>query len=224
MQRKHKKLTDFIHRESKTNVKDREDQLNEREKEKDVDKAMTKQENISYEDVIREVLESISHRYMIIGPETKEQQRAEEEQRAGIEDKPHEERRKIFDENILNQLAIEAYQNKDISFIECDKSGKCKDGKKIGDVFEDSRGIKWQRTFIDTTRSPIHLNFVTEAGEIKGRVGKAYVIVSSRGAQAIIPEDYICEAISRYGVLLNLDKCIGYRSSPWKELERRKQK
>lgn len=224
MQRKHKKLTDFISRESKTNDKSGEISRDVGKKEESVDKVVPKQESLSYEDVIREVLESISHRYTIVETETKEQQRSVREERKSIEEKPLEEELKTFDENILNQLAIEAYHNKSIGFIECDKSGKCRDGIRIGDVFEDSRGIKWQRTFIDTTRSPIHLNFIAEVAEIKGKVGKAYVILSSRGAQAIIPEDYICEAISKYGVLLSIEKCAGYKSGPWKEMERRKQK
>jgi hypothetical protein len=83
--------------------------------------------------------------------------------------------------------------------------------------------LKWQRSFLNTTRIPIFLDFIAEEAEIKGRVGKAAVVVSSRGAKAIIPEDFICEAISRYGIILNIDKCSNYKPSPWAERTKKKQ-
>lgn len=114
-------------------------------------------------------------------------------------------------------LAREAASKLQVEFLECDKQGNCSDGKRIGEVFEDSRGVKWQRGFLVTSRLPIFLNFIAENSKIVGRVGKALIIETERGARAIIPEDYICEMTSRYGVILNIEKCSTYKTSPWSE-------
>ncbi|MFZ8783778.1 MAG: hypothetical protein ACO2OR_07370 [Desulfurococcaceae archaeon] len=121
-------------------------------------------------------------------------------------------------------LAREAASKMQVEFVECDKQGNCSDGKRIGEVFEDSRGVKWQRGFLATSRLPIFLNFVAEESKIVGRIGRALVIETSRGAKAIIPEDYICELTSRYGVMLEIEKCANYKSSPWSEREGRSKK
>jgi len=123
----------------------------------------------------------------------------------------------------ISEIAQRALE-RDITIIECDKMGVCQDNRRLGEVFEDEYGVKWQRTFINTTRLPIFLDFIAEEAEIKGRVGKAYVVVTTSGAQAIIPDEFICEAVTRYGVLLKIDKCINYKPSPWAEKSRRKQK
>jgi len=117
----------------------------------------------------------------------------------------------------LTLIAREAALKMQVEFIECDKQGNCSDGKKISEIFEDSRGVKWQRAFLPTSRSPIFLNFIAEDSRIIGRVGKALIIETSRGARAIIPEDYICEMISRYGVILNIEKCGTYKTPPWSD-------
>lgn len=122
------------------------------------------------------------------------------------------------------KLAEEAFKNVEVKIISCDKQGVCSDGKRIGEVFEDSSGIKWQRGFINTTRLPIFVDFVVEDASIEGRVGKALVLKSNRSAVAIVPEDYICELAVRYGIRVNLDKCINYRTSPWAEKSKARKK
>lgn len=117
----------------------------------------------------------------------------------------------LITENTLNQLSIEAYNRKDIVLIQCDKKGECEDGIRVGEVFSDSHGVKWQRTFIETTRLPIYLNFIVEEASIRGKVGKAFNVITSRGARALIPEDYICEAINKYGLEIEIDKCLNYK-------------
>ncbi|MCC6011337.1 MAG: hypothetical protein LM556_02925 [Desulfurococcaceae archaeon] len=117
----------------------------------------------------------------------------------------------------LIQLAKEAASKIQVEFIDCDKQGNCSDGKRVGEIFEDSRGVKWQRGFLTTSRLPIFLNFLAEDSRIVGRVGKAFIVETSRGAKAIIPEDYICELSSRYGIILNVDKCTNYKTSTWSE-------
>jgi len=113
----------------------------------------------------------------------------------------------------LTLIAREAALKMQVEFIECDKQGNCSDGKKVSEIFEDSRGVKWQRAFLPTSRSPIFLNFIAEDSKVIGRVGRALIIETSRGARAIIPEDYICEMNSRYGVILNIEKCSTYKTS-----------
>jgi len=114
-------------------------------------------------------------------------------------------------------LAREAASRLQVEFLECDKQGNCNDGRRIGEVFEDSRGVKWQRGFLVTSRLPIFLNFIAEDSKIVGRIGKAFIIETAHGAKTIIPEDYICEMTSRYGVILNIEKCSNYKTSPWSE-------
>lgn len=130
---------------------------------------------------------------------------------------PDQDFKYTFAESTLNQITIDAYSRKGILLVQCDKRGECEDGVKVGEVFSDSRGVRWQRTFIETTRLPIYLNFIVEEALIKGKVGKAFNIVTSRGARALIPEDYICEAISRYGLDIKIEKCRNYKILPWSE-------
>lgn len=117
----------------------------------------------------------------------------------------------------LGELIKTAISRTEVKVIECNQQGVCSDGKKIGEVFEDEKGVKWQRGFLNTTRLPIFLDFIAENAVIKGKIGRAYVIETSRGTEAIVPEDFICEMTSRYGVLLDIDKCVNYRVSPWTE-------
>ncbi|MGC8982153.1 MAG: hypothetical protein ACP5KA_00125 [Desulfurococcaceae archaeon] len=118
---------------------------------------------------------------------------------------------------VLVKLAEAAYQSREVKMVTCEKQGVCSDNRHIGEIFEDERGVKWQRGFIRTTRNPIFLDFIVESGEVKGYVGKALIIETERGAKAIIPEEFICEMAARYGLQLKIDKCIGYKTSPWVE-------
>jgi len=117
----------------------------------------------------------------------------------------------------LIQLAKEAAAKLQVDFIDCDKQGICSDGRRVGEVFEDSRGVKWQRGFLATSRLPIYLNFLAEDSRVIGRIGKALVVETPRGARAIIPEDYICELTSRYGIILDIDKCTNYKTPAWSD-------
>ena len=127
----------------------------------------------------------------------------------------------LFNLDKLLETASKAYERGGINIIYCDKSGVCSDNRRLGEVYEDSSGLKWQRTFIHTTRLPIFLDFIAEEADLRGRIGKAFIVVTSRNAKAIIPDEYICEAISRYGLLLNIDKCTNYKPSPWAERKKR---
>jgi hypothetical protein len=213
LEKKHKKLTDFI---KKPSVKEDKEQV-EKETIEVAKKDVSAGEAGGGEEVLVELVKILEQK-----------QKAVEAQKPSLKTNVREEEKEVkelrpFEEDKVISIAQEAFQ-RDIRLIECNKQGVCADGRKLGEVFEDSKGLKWQRSFLNTTRIPLFLDFIAEEAEIKGRVGKAAVIVSSRGAKAIIPEDFICEAISRYGIILSIDKCSNFKPSPWADRTRKKQK
>lgn len=219
MSKKHKKLTDFIKKPSVQ--KEKEVKRNTVEVTKEDASANVAGESMEVLEELVKILEQ-KQKSIVQREETVEAQKPSFKPDIAEEKKEGKEL-KLFEEDKVISVAQEAFQ-KDIRIIECSKQGICADGRKLGEVFEDSKGLKWQRSFLNTTRIPIFLDFIAEEAEIKGRVGKAAVVVSSRGAKAIIPEDFICEAISRYGIILNIDKCSNYKPSPWAERTKKKQK
>ena len=221
--RKHRKLTDFAKKKqeredeawkAESNVKRLEEKPGEEGSVVDSNKVFEevlaviaqKQRATTQREVVSEVAQV----------ETSETQATRGKVEVAIEVGKREE--KLF------EVAYEAFAKKDIKIIECNKQGTCTDGKKLGEVFEDSRGLKWQRSFVNTTRLPIFLDFIAENAQIKGRVGKASIVVLASGARAIIPDEYLCEVVKRLGVLIDIDKCSNYKTSPWAERTRRKQK
>lgn len=108
-----------------------------------------------------------------------------------------------------------------VRIVECDQQGVCNDGRRIGEVFTDEYGLKRQRGFINTTRLPIFLDFIVEEAEANPVLKKAYVVRTARGSLALVPDDFICELNSRYGIIVSsMDKCVNYRSNPWRERNR----
>ncbi len=92
--------------------------------------------------------------------------------------------------------------------IRCDSSGKCSDGKRVGEIFTDRYGFKRQRGYVNTTRLPIYVDWIVEEAVVSKVLPKAYSVKTSRGSLALIPEDYLCELHTRYGVILkNYSKC-----------------
>ncbi|MEM2025630.1 MAG: hypothetical protein QXW94_05000, partial [Desulfurococcaceae archaeon] len=181
------------------------------------DEKFTERSRKTSDTVLREVLEAIMQRQRSSQVEAEKQPvQVEAEERSQVIEKQVE--------NKILELAQEAYKRINVKLIECDKHGVCVDGKRIGEVFEDSKGLRWQRGFLNTSRLPIFIDYIAEEAKITGRVGKAFIIVSSRDAKAIIPDDYICEATSRYGILINLERCSGYKVSPWSSKSRKKEK
>ncbi|MEM2170848.1 MAG: hypothetical protein QXP03_06370 [Desulfurococcaceae archaeon] len=214
MQKKHKKLTDFTRKTGYTTPGSKSEASEEvkggrGEAEKAVDGEM----------VLKEVLEVLIQKQRNAqSREAVEEKRVEAPTKGDV--KPEIE--PVRDEK-LAEIAQEAFGKEEITIIECNKQGLCVDGRKLSDVFE-AKGLKWQRTFLNTTRLPIYLDFIAEEAEVKGRVGKAFIIVSARGAKAIVPDDFLCEALKRYGILIDTDKCSNYRPSPWVEKTRRRQR
>lgn len=214
VQKKHKKLTDFTRKTSSTVSESKDEVLENTE----VSRNKT-EKTVNGETVLKELLEVLMQKQ-----KTTQLEEIAEEKHAEIpaakeitpEIQPVKEEK-------LAEIAQEAFQKGEITIIECNKQGLCIDGKKISDVFE-AKGLKWQRTFLSTTRLPIYLDFVAEEAEVKGRVGKAFIIVSARGAKAIVPDDFLCEALKRYGILIDADKCFNYKPSPWVEKSRRRQR
>ncbi|MEM1618858.1 MAG: hypothetical protein QXE77_04835 [Desulfurococcaceae archaeon] len=226
--KKSKKLTDYL---KKTGTPSHKEGHREEEKNVVVKEGLTSQlprpsaESTSSTDILTELLEIASRRFEqqkpLISEEQKESSLNLEEAKLSVLATPMKNELAAISE----KLAEEAAKLAEIKIITCDKSGVCSDGRRIGEVYlDEEKGVKWQRGFINTTRLPIFVDFITEEADIKGYVGKALVIESSRGAKAIIPEDYICEIASRYGVLLKLEKCAGYKASPWAEKTKSRKK
>ena len=91
-------------------------------------------------------------------------------------------------------------------FLKCDNSGKCTDGRRLGEIYVDKYGFKRQRGFVRTTRTPVYVDWIVEEATISKLLPKAYKLVTSRGAVAIIPDDFLCELQERYGVIIKNDE------------------
>ncbi len=91
-------------------------------------------------------------------------------------------------------------------FLKCDSSGKCTDGRRLGEIYVDKYGFKRQRGFVRTTRTPVYVDWIVEEATISKLLPKAYKLVTSRGAVAIIPDDFLCELQERYGVIIKNDE------------------
>lgn len=97
--------------------------------------------------------------------------------------------------------------------VSCTNTGECSDGKKLSEVFVDKLGILRQRGFIRTSRIPIVLDWVVERGRVEKVLPKAYKLVTERGAMALVPEGFICELVTRYGVLIDNYECKDFTLS-----------
>ncbi len=95
--------------------------------------------------------------------------------------------------------------------IVCDNTGKCSDGRNISDIFVDNYGVKRQRGFIRTSRIPIIVDWVAEKARAEKILTKAYKVETSRGAMALIPDEFICDMVKRYGVLIEGVDCSNYQ-------------
>lgn len=111
------------------------------------------------------------------------------------------------DESI--QEMVDQLIKDEIKIVECSSSRMCNDGIKVGDIFVDSHGIKRQRGYLKTTRIPIYVDVIVETGSVKQipALKKTYVVTTSRGARAIVPEEFLCELEERYGVILEGYNC-----------------
>jgi hypothetical protein len=220
LQKKIKKLTDYAKKEEPKQGLEASGESQESIS-REVSKQLAKAESVE-SSIIEEVLQIIEKKH-----KAAQQSRSVEtiggKASEKIEEQQVEQRKEPRLEEIL-EIARRAIERREIKIIECDKSGMCMDNRRIGEVYQDEHGIKWQRTFINTTRLPIFLDFLAEEAELKGRIGKAFVIETSRGGRAIIPDNFICEAISRYGILINIEKCTSYKSTPWAEKTKRLKK
>ncbi len=97
--------------------------------------------------------------------------------------------------------------------VSCSNTGVCSDGKKISEIYVDEMGVVRQRGFIRTSRIPVILDWVVEHGRIEKVLPKAYKLVTDRGAMALVPEDFICELVTRYGVIIENYDCKSYQVS-----------
>jgi hypothetical protein len=99
--------------------------------------------------------------------------------------------------------------------IECEANGVCKDGVRVGDKIVDEYGIERKRGFLNTTRLPIFLDWVSETANVERLTDKTLVVKTNRGALAVVPDHFLCELQYRYGItILGLEeKCRDYKPS-----------
>jgi len=109
-----------------------------------------------------------------------------------------------------------------INEIMCGSDGLCKDNKRLSEIFIDELGFKRQRGFIRTTRAPVFLDWIIEEAVVSKILPTAYKVETSRGAIALIPENFLCELDKRYGVLLKNYDCSNYKLSISSNEKRRK--
>ncbi|MCY0868685.1 MAG: hypothetical protein OWQ48_05605 [Desulfurococcus sp.] len=115
--------------------------------------------------------------------------------------------RVTVDATSTSRIIESIVSSKSVKIIECNQHGVCMDGKRIGEIFVDEYGIKRQRGYVNTTRLPIFLDFAVEEAEVKPVLKKALIVRTEKGSLALVPEDFICELSSRYGILLSIEKC-----------------
>lgn len=116
---------------------------------------------------------------------------------------------------------LDTILSKSVEDIRCDSTGKCNDGRYIGEIFTDRYGFKRQRGFVNTTRLPVFLDWIVEEATIQQVLPRAYSLKTNRGSVALVPEDFLCELHTRYGVLLkNYEKCSNYKPSLTRETRR----
>ncbi len=112
---------------------------------------------------------------------------------------------------ILNKLLKKRVRA--INEIICGSDGVCKDNKRLSEIFVDEFGFKRQRGFVRTTRAPVFLDWIIEEAIVSKILPTAYKVETSRGAIALIPENFLCELDKRYGVLLKNYDCSNYKLS-----------
>lgn len=217
MQKRTRKLTDYIKKSEKP-VEIAEDSKQASPVQKSPPQHVT--------DIVSELIEAAAKRFELQrAPSSTPTQEPRKSERAETpQQKPERAPQLVQPDFVTGQLAEEAFKRIAVKLVTCDKQGRCTDDKRVGEVYRDERGVEWQRGFVNTTRLPIFIDFIVEDATITGRVGKALVIESSRGAMAIVPEDYVCELSARYGVRIQIDKCLGYKTSPWAERSKGKKK
>ncbi len=131
------------------------------------------------------------------------------------EKKEEEIKQSIMRSNIIpTGRVLDEILNKGLTdeFLKCYSSGKCTDGRRLGEIYVDKYGFKRQRGFVRTTRTPVYVDWIVEEATISKLLPKAYKLVTSRGAVAIIPDDFLCELQERYGVIIKNDE-INCKSS-----------
>jgi len=124
--------------------------------------------------------------------------------------------------SVLDELLYKGLSEKEVV---CDASGHCSDGINVGEIYVDKYGFKRQRGYVNTTRLPIFIDWIVEEAFVRELFPKTYVVETSRGSLAIVPEDFLCELYARYGVVLaNYDKCKNYKPVIGSAVKKRREK
>jgi len=124
--------------------------------------------------------------------------------------------------SVLDELLYKGLSEKEVV---CDASGRCSDGISVGEIYVDKYGFKRQRGYVNTTRLPVFIDWIVEEAYVRELFPKTYVVETSRGSLAIVPEDFLCELHARYGVVLvNYDKCKNYKPVIGSTVKKRREK
>lgn len=135
--------------------------------------------------------------------ESKKQRKTPQVKEESVEPKP----------KISRELLEKIAANQSLKRLECDNSGVCKDGIRVGGKLVDEYGIERKRGFLNTTRLPIFLDWVSETASVERLTDRTFVVKTKRGALAVVPDHFICELQYRYGITIpGLDeKCKDYK-------------
>jgi hypothetical protein len=137
--------------------------------------------------------------------ESKKQRKTPQVKEESVEPKP----------KISRELLEKIAANQSLKRLECDNNGVCKDGIRVGEKLVDEYGIERKRGFLNTTRLPIFLDWVSETASVERLTDRTFVVKTERGALAVVPDHFICELQYRYGITIpGLDeKCKDYKPS-----------
>jgi len=128
----------------------------------------------------------------------------------------------VPERDVLDLILYEGLHEGDVI---CYSNGTCSDGHNVSDIYVDKYGFQRQRGFVTTTRLPIYLDWVVEEAVVEEIMPRTFVVKTNRGSLAVIPEDFLCELHTRYGIIIkNYDKCKNYKPSISRETSRRRKK
>jgi len=128
----------------------------------------------------------------------------------------------VPERDVLDRILYEGLHDGEVI---CHSNGTCSDGHNVSDIYVDKYGFRRQRGFVTTTRLPVYLDWIVEEAIVEEIMPRTFVVKTNRGTLAVIPEDFLCELHTRYGIIIkNYDKCKNYKPSVSRDTSRRRKK
>lgn len=127
---------------------------------------------------------------------------------------------------ISRELLDKIAANQSLKRLECDNNGVCKDGVRVGEKLVDEYGVERKRGFLNTTRLPIFLDWISETGSVEKLSDRTFVVKTEKGALAVVPDHFICEFQYRYGIAIPGfdERCKDYKPSIGRQYKPRSRK